>query len=157
MRLTLDAIFEASSPEPNTGCWLWTRALDAHGYGSVWDPGTRKVVYAHRAAYEAANGPLAAGLCVCHRCDNPPCVKPAHLFSGTRGDNIRDMDRKGRRVNAPHIGEAHHKAVLTEEQVRTLRRERDAGMTLPQLRDKYGISKSAVCAIAQRRVWKHVA
>lgn len=74
-------------------CWVWLRHKKANGYGQTSAPGTR---YAHRRAWELANGPIPIGLWVLHRCDNPPCVNPQHLFLGNRADNVRDMVSKGR-------------------------------------------------------------
>jgi hypothetical protein len=81
-------------------CWLWTGGLASKGYGQVW-VGFGKKCLAHRVAWELTHGTLPAhesyhGICVLHRCDNPRCVRPSHLFVGTIGDNIRDMHRKGR-------------------------------------------------------------
>jgi len=75
-------------------CWEWTRSRYPTGYGHV----SRRLGggYAHRAAYELWVGPIPVGLIVCHSCDNPPCVNPAHLWVGTQKENIRDRDKKGR-------------------------------------------------------------
>jgi hypothetical protein len=73
----------------DSGCWEWTGYLKK-GYG--WTGAG----LAHRKAYALAFGAIPAGMLVCHRCDNPRCCNPAHLWLGTNGDNIRDMARKGR-------------------------------------------------------------
>lgn len=91
-------------------CWVWTGATSNRGYGSVGgDQG--KTVGSHRVAWELTNGPT--DLYVLHRCDNPPCCNPAHLFLGTHADNMADMSAKGRTARA--------NTRLTDEQVAEIR------------------------------------
>jgi len=99
MRSTQDRFEEKVSIEPNSGCWLWTGAANAAGYGRlyVWPEGKHQK--AHRISYELHVGAIPDGMFVCHRCDNPSCVNPQHLFIGTRQDNVDDMNRKGRHRN----------------------------------------------------------
>ena len=75
-------------------CWEWTGYRHPMGHGMIGDG--RRLVYTHRVSWEITNGPIPSGLLVCHHCDNPPCVRPSHLFVGTQADNVRDMWAKGR-------------------------------------------------------------
>jgi HNH endonuclease len=86
------------------GCWDWQRAVNSVGYGRIARNGTR--VYAHRAAYELAYGPIPKDMCVLHSCDNRRCVRPDHLFLGTKRDNMLDMAAKGRWRNQYAAGAA---------------------------------------------------
>ena len=87
-------------------CWPWLSYINDAGYG-VTRTTRNKAVRASHIAYELTYGPLPDGMFVCHSCDNPVCCNPAHLFAGTHTDNMRDMDKKNRRVNTPHYGESH--------------------------------------------------
>lgn len=141
--------FEANiSPEPNTGCYLWTAKAERRGYGVVDLNG--KSVTAHRAAYELAFGPIPPGMCVCHKCDTPLCVNTDHLFLGTAKDNALDMARKGRsrfhRID--QTGERNHFAKLTEPKVVEMRRQYSNGKTISAISVDfsipYGTAYSAV-------------
>jgi ribosome-binding protein aMBF1 (putative translation factor) len=112
---------------------------------------------AHRYSYELAFGAIPDGLLVCHRCDNPICVRPDHLFLGTALDNVRDACAKGRAVTGTRVkGSATPK--LTEEMVRQIRHERATqGTSYLKLAEKYGVNFSAIGHVITRRNWKHVA
>lgn len=90
------------SPEPNSGCWLWTGSANEKGYGEFWNGESNQK--AHRAAYERLVADFPDRWMICHRCDNPACVNPAHLAPGTAAQNTSDMVSKGRHVPAPTKG-----------------------------------------------------
>lgn len=106
-----------------TGCWEW-QGSKRNGYGRMIigsrTDGTRKTVSTHRLSYELHYGEIPQGMEICHKCDNPCCINPDHLFAGTRQDNVDDRERKGR--NNPPKGEKHAKAKLTELDVLTIRK-----------------------------------
>jgi hypothetical protein len=104
-------------------CIVWTRGVTDCGYGRVEHEGRSFIV--SRLIYELLHGPVPAILHVCHRCDNPPCFNPDHLFVGTALDNIQDSIRKGRKNQVK--GERVHTAKVTAEQVVEMRRRRNAG------------------------------
>lgn len=134
------------------GCWLWVggKATPSKPYGRVSD-GRRKL-YAHRASYELANGPIPPGLYVCHRCDVHNCVRPDHLFLGTPADNSKDMAVKGRAARL--CGERSGKAKLTAEAVRQLRCLHALGIPLAWIAGTFGVSKQTVTAVGRGRSWK---
>ena len=96
-RLSLEERFWAKVKKTD-GCWVWTGSAQHNGYGylHIGDKTNRKPMRAHRVSWELHNGPIPTGLWVLHRCDNPPCVRPEHLWLGDRTDNMRDCAAKGR-------------------------------------------------------------
>lgn len=137
-------------PEPNSGCWIWERALTRGTYGQLLDPVSGKHSIAHRVSYERAYGPIPSGLSVLHRCDNPACVNPEHLFLGDQGDNNRDALAKNRHGRA---GSRSNGSKLTAETVRAIRSD---GGTLPEIARRYGSTQSNVWRILRRETWKHI-
>lgn len=113
-------------PEPNTGCWIWAGAHTPQGYGVFEWPGVkpRSTTTAHRAGYILLRGDPGA-LWVLHKCDNPWCVNPDHMFLGTAADNMADMRAKGRAID--QTGKPKRRASrvvkLTDDQVRAIRKD----------------------------------
>lgn len=136
-------------------CWEWTAAKDGHGYGVQRIGG--KNILAPRVSWMIHFGPIPDGLCVLHRCDNPLCVNPAHLFLGTKLDNMRDMIGKGRaRHDVTPRGEAHPQARLTVDQVREIRRRVSAGESRKAVAVDLGVDKTTVAKIVSGRLWATV-
>lgn len=136
-------------------CWEWQgpRAKRGLPYGLVSLDNRPHV--AHRAAWILENGPIPDGKIVCHRCDNPPCVRPSHLFLGTPADNSADMVAKGR--SAHNRGLSSPTAKLTADDVRQLRAEYDAGGTSThQLAARYGFTAMQVWRVVKRRSYLDV-
>lgn len=134
-------------------CWPWTKSLSrVGGYGQFYDNGAR--VGAHRWAYQHFVGPIPADGHVLHRCDNPPCCNPAHLFIGTNAENTADKMAKGRHAT-PH-GEAVRGAKLAEESVREIRRRVAGGESRTSLSAEFGVSMATICLIVKRQRWAHV-
>lgn len=134
--------------EKTETCWLWTGAMYATGYGSIGIPGTLRSVKAHRLSWEMHFGPIPIGMSVCHKCDTPACVNPAHLFLGTHADNMEDRQRKGRTA---HGEQSCHK--LSERDVIEIRND-PRGPT--DVARDYGVSAPTICDIRARRSWKHI-
>lgn len=150
-------------PEPNSGCFLWIGGLSKVGYGVIGRGGGRSagVVYAHRLSFELTYGPIPEGKEICHRCDNRACVNPAHLFLGSRADNMRDAASKGRLSPQAHPerqrrGENHPNALLNDAVVRSIRRLRSKGQSYSEIANRHSIPKSLVAQVAARKTWRHV-
>lgn len=128
--------------EKTDTCWIWTGSVSPKGYGRLNVKG--KVQLAHRVSYGLHHGE-PGGLVVCHRCDNPPCVNPAHLFIGTKADNTADMMAKGRGVQPS--GDCNGMSKITEAQAVELRALRSDGWLLREIADRYGLHASHVSRI----------
>lgn len=141
-------------PEPMSGCWLWEGAHRKNEYGTMWNGKAHE--NSHRLSYRLLVGPIPDGLWVLHRCDNPACINPDHLFVGTQSDNLKDCVRKGRHHPASLKGIANHKAKLTEAQVLEIRQIPRVMGALAKAAKIYGVPRERLCAIRNGRGWKHL-
>jgi len=134
------------------GCWVWTGAT-RRGYGVVWEQSRHGYVLLHRWVWERKNGPIPRGMFVCHHCDNPPCIRPSHLFLGTPADNLADARSKGRLVSP--YGEKAGRAKLVRQQVVKIRDRYDRGeATMSALAREYNLHSTTVRDIVLRRSWR---
>ena len=135
-------------------CWPWKAYRHPKwGYGTFGFGG--KMQLAHRVAWILSNGPIPAGLSVLHRCDNPPCCNPAHLFVGTQQQNIADCLSKGRFHD--QLGESNNAAKLTERAVIEIRAWLACGESRARIARTYQVAKASINRIAWGLTWKHVA
>jgi len=141
-------------------CWPWQASTTRgpFGYGQIGWNG--KMWLAHRVAYWLAFGPFAPELCVLHRCDNPPCCNPDHLFLGTRKDNAEDMVNKGRYTQhrKRYRGMDSKRAKLTDDEIREIRDLYASGrLTQTRLAERFNTSQSNISVIVLRQHWAHLA
>ena len=138
-------------------CWPWTGGVNSWGYGSVQVDGIQ--MNASRAAYIAFFGRPAEGLVVCHRCDNPICCNPMHLFAATQAENLEDCRNKGRARGHFAGGAEHpnHVAKLNPDSVREIRGLSARGLNNCQIARRYGVDNTTIRSVVLRKSWRHVA
>lgn len=133
------------------GCWNWVGSICRDGYGKINLAG---LYLAHRFSFSDWYQKEIGKLCVLHKCDNPSCVRPDHLFLGTQEENILDMEKKGRAYHP--IGDDHGRAKLTEIQVVEIRKLRASGISTGKLSKMFLVSKTNILSIVARSSWKHI-
>lgn len=132
-------------------CWLWTGSRLPDGYGVIRVDGKKYPV--HRLSLHLYKGfNLESDLVACHTCDNPPCFNPAHLFIGTKADNNRDRNNKGRSAK----GESSGTAKLTNDMVVEIREKRARGVPRAILSKEYGVNENSIYNISSRKTWRHI-
>lgn len=138
----------AKSEPVASGCIVFTGYKDKLGYGYI-GRGRRGEgnVRAHRASWEVTYGPIPEGMFVCHRCDNPSCIRPEHLFLGTSAENVRDMLDKGRGARGAML--PHTK--LTPAQVQDIREKYKSGVLQRELASEYGVSQGHISGLVNNR------
>lgn len=146
-------------------CWVWTGWTIESGYGYFSLNG--KSVRAHRAVLTIEGNPPEPRDVVCHKCDNPGCVRPSHLFIGTHGDNMADRQRKGRTANGDRSGARTHPesnvrgeqqwlAKLTEAGVLEIFSLRSSGASKAEIARRFGVTHGCVRSVLNRDTWRHV-
>jgi len=145
-----DRFFDKVGRKTESGCILWAGGTDKDGYGMIWSLVENQNVRASHVSYELMVGPVG-GLHILHRCDNPPCINPVHLFLGTEADNAADREKKRRGI----FGETHHKAKLTEANVREIRADYAPGRG-GILARRFGVAVNTIHGIVNHKIWTHV-
>jgi hypothetical protein len=147
-------------------CWLWTGDHTRRSYGLFRLSGNTRW-YAHRISYAITHEPFSSDLCICHHCDNPPCVNPSHLFLGTQGDNARDRDTKGRTVHAAQRWASEHpdlllrgedvgEAKLRSVQIPEIRAAHASGEAIARIARRYGVARITIRNVIRRISWAHI-
>lgn len=165
----LDVMLNKIAIDTESGCWNWQGERNRRGNYGLWhgrQSYQSRLWLAHRLMWTLVNGEIPQGMCVCHKCDNPACVYPLHLFIGTQADNSHDRDRKGRQRSATGEshgskthpervakGESHPMAVLNWDSVREIRRRLELGHTGVSLAKEFGVSTTNISDIRKRRIW----
>lgn len=150
--------FWAKIAQSPTGCWEWQGCRNKLGYGFLSILGVR--VKSHRVAWVLVNGEIPTDNSICHRCDNPPCCRPDHLFAGSGADNMRDAAGKGRNGMQRHpeslAGERHGNAKLTLERVALIRSTYAAGQANQyELAAQFGVHQCTIWAVLHGKTWGH--
>ena len=136
-------------------CWEWQSNRLPTGYGTYYFKGKNR--RAHRVSYELMNGKIPKGQHILHHCDNPPCVNPRHLWSGTTLDNMQDAAQKGRMGKTSQPGEEHPNSKLTESQVLEIRDLFARGIYNQGMLGKlFGVSQMQISNIVLRKHWRHI-
>jgi hypothetical protein len=145
--VTKEYLLSCCKTDTVTGCWVWQKGKTEFGYGSIRE--NDRLMLAHRRAYELWVGHIPAGLFVCHKCDNPPCFNPSHLFLGTDQDNQDDCYAKGRMP----LGPDRPNSKLNASQVREIRA---SNSTLRELSEIYGIGQTSLHKVKNNITYKSV-
>lgn len=141
------------------GCWVWLGSVMKGGYGKfMWDNKRKfqREIGAHRASWLLTGKYIPPGHDVCHSCDNPRCVRPDHLFVGTRKDNMQDAVKKGRQLTVPLKGIANGRATITDDDVRQIRCRASMGENHKALAAEYRMTKENIRMIVHRKTWSHI-
>lgn len=132
-------------------CWLWIAGKNLQGYGRF--KYNNKEIKAHRYSYKLYRKNYNKKLPVLHHCDNPPCVRPEHLWQGTYKDNTQDMLAKGRDYRKGESGR-HHK--LSEKNILKIRQLYKSGYSQQNIANTFSVTRSNISYIVNRKSWDHI-
>lgn len=152
----IDRFWMQTEKKGPNDCWIWKGYYGCGGYLPIIQV-NGKQIRAAKFAYEAFVAPMPEGKFACHKCDNPACVNPKHLFAGNQDENMKDMKSKDRAYKPK--GEANPKAVLTEQDVRFIRKNykfRDPKFSQKALAIRFGVCINAVHEVLSGKRWSHV-
>ena len=151
-----------SKVEKTENSWLWNFSLDGMGYGSfvIFKNKEYKTARASRMSFYLTNGPIPDGMCVCHSCDNPKCVRPDHLWLGTRSQNSKDMAQKGRNPtllkSEEILGEDHPRATLKNCEVALIKKLFSHNLSQTFIAKMFKTTKHTIFRIKHGHQWGHV-
>lgn len=147
----LSKLQAAYIPVPESGCWLWEGRTDKDGYGIT--SYKCKAMKTHRASWIVFRGEIPKGFCVCHKCDNPSCINPDHLFVGTNLDNVKDRDKKNRAATMEKSGCTKFK----KEDVIKIRNMHKDGISYNAIGKMFSTSATTIRRIVLRQTWSLLA
>ena len=130
-------------------CWIWKSSKNDAGYGHINYRGACSL--AHRVSWELTNGAIPSNMCVLHKCDNPSCVNPYHLFLGTQLDNMSDMKEKNRSSRRP--GESNPRAKLMPSNIEWIRKNYPK-WSMYKIADRFRVSHNCIWRIIHNQTWK---
>lgn len=152
----LERFWSSVGPMKPGNCWEWQACRSNKDYGAVFCDGRQQG--AHRVMWRLMFGEIPKGLCVCHCCDNPSCVNPAHLFLGTHKDNANDRDKKGRLNHLtrrkPIVPPTNTK--FTENQIKEIRARAEKGEAAAAMAREFDVWPETISNIIHRKTWRHV-
>lgn len=143
----IESRFFSRFTKMKSGCWQWNAHCDKDGYGIL--PQNGPAIRAHRLSYEIHKGEIPNGMVIRHKCDNPGCVNPDHLEYGTPKQNVRDCLDRGR---DSMVGSRNNKAKLNEIDVKEIRLSK---LSVAEIAELYGVSKSTIKRIKSKKLWRH--
>lgn len=144
---TIERLEKNSTPEPNSGCWLWLGVIGGAGYGRIKYKGQPWIV--HRLAWTVHKGTIPEGAMVCHKCDVRSCINPDHLYIGDQETNMSDMVQRSRQA----FGERHGFAILDENQIEKIKCDNRPDRIIAE---ELGVARSTIQAAKTGRTWKHL-
>lgn len=143
-----DRFWEKVDKKSDNECWAWLASISRDGYGCFGSD------LAHRVSWKINRGEIPPNMYVCHKCDNPQCVNPSHLFLGTQFDNMQDMVRKGRISNK--AGEANPKSKLTEADVWDIHHLKEMGVSIKSLAREFEVSTTCISYVLSGKSWNYI-